>query len=477
MIRSIRRRVALSAFVSSTALLAMLGVTVYFGVRFALVRQLDRSLLEEIRLLAALVDFKGGEIDLGFEALDHAGAPQSEDAAYLQAWDSDGVELYRSLNLEQDLPRSFSQGIEPSFGWATSSTGRLRCVGVHFQPIVDLDADEEGDEATSVFPLVVPDVHLVLGRRDDRVTRILSDLLVLLVVSGALLSAGAVLLSLSLAREGLRPLRRFAEQIARIDDRSLDSRLDLARAPSEVAPVGERLNELLDRLAATIERERGFSADIAHELRTPLASLRSTVDVALRRPRDAESDREAFEDARQATRRLQALVDRLLWLVRLEAGAVEIDVQPTELAPLLAETWRPLEQNAMARRLRVEWNVPEGLQVASDPLLAGIVLRNLLENAVAYADEGGRIEVRAARNGDQAAIEVTNSGSKVDQEEVAGLLRRFTRGDQARTLVGSRCGLGLALVETITKALGHGVEIRTSRGGAFTVSLSMATAG
>jgi signal transduction histidine kinase len=125
----------------------------------------------------------------------------------------------------------------------------------------------------------------------------------------------------------------------------------------------------------------------------------------------------------------------------------------------------------------VQWNAPEELWVVTDPMLAGIALRNVLENAVAYADEGGDVRVRISRHGERASVEIGNSGSLVRQEDVPGLLRRFARGDQARTPVGSRCGLGLALVDRIAGVLGHLVEIRTHPGGSFEVTISMAGAG
>jgi signal transduction histidine kinase len=109
-------------------------------------------------------------------------------------------------------------------------------------------------------------------------------------------------------------------------------------------------------------------------------------------------------------------------------------------------------------------------------MLAGIALRNVLENAVAYADEGGALDVRVARRANRVVVEVENSGSHVRQEDVPNLLRRFTRGDAARTPVGSRCGLGLALVDRIGRALDHPVEIRTRPGETFALSLSMAAA-
>jgi two-component system OmpR family sensor kinase len=476
-VTSIRRRIALASLASSIGILAVVSVVVYIGVRFVLVRQFDRGLLEEARLISGMIEFKAGDIEVDIVRTTPEGALTGIDP-FVEVWHEDGTILHRSKNLRSvDLTSASGTDTAPDFGWADVGSYRVRYICAEFMPAVDSDVEltEAGIAAViaSGKSLDVPRIRIAIGRYDDPITDVLSDLLILLGVSGALLSAGAFVVSLGIANEGLRPLREFASGIARIDDRSLSSRLDMARAPSEVMSVGQRLNELLDRVEAALERERAFSADIAHELRTPLAGIRSALDVALRRPREMALDREALEDVRGAASRLQTLVDRLMWLVRLDAGAVEVERQATELAPLVRETWLPLEADAAARELSVEWSVPEGLEVHSDPVLAGIILRNVLENAVAYTDEKGRIAVRAVPRGDQVAFEVSNTGSLLSQEQVPHLLRRFTRGDTARSVVGSRCGLGLPLVEKIAGVLGHPLDVRTQPGGEFTVGVTM----
>jgi signal transduction histidine kinase len=491
---SIRRQVVVSSLVTTVGLLSMMGAVVVLGLRFVLVRQLDRALREEAALVRAMVEIDEEGIQLDFDGLEREEAAGG--GLFLEVWDSGGEVLHRSSNLgRRDLPAPGDDG-EPRFQWVDlPPAGRVRCVGLVFSPRVDAGAEDEeeragdagrgdegdvgGEAASPSEPGDVSEVRIgiALARNDDAVQEVLSGVVLLLGACGLVLGAGAVGLSLGVARRGLRPLREFAARIAELGDRPLSSRLDVGTAPEEVAPVGERVNELLDRVEQTLERERAFSADVAHELRTPLAGLRATIDVALREAASPRGHREALADMQEATQRLQALVDRLLWLVRLDAGAVAIEAQPTDLTALLQETWSPLRGEAEARRLDVHWDSPGEVWVVTDPMLAGIALRNLLENAVAYADEGGRLHVRVAREGTRAEVRIENTGSRVRQEDVPGLLRRFARGDQARTPVGSRCGLGLALVDRIAGVLGHLVEIRSRPGGAFEVTFSMASAG
>ena len=474
---SIRRRVALATLGATLGLLAITIGVVAFSVRYSLVRQLDRSLLEETRLIAAMVLFEDGGIQTEFEGLTHDGVRTGAEEAFFVLRSSRGKTIHRTANLgDLELPELPGPPGEPVFAWASAgATGRLRCVGVTFRPRLEVDDEAVGDDPIvggGEPDPVVPEVHLVLGRRDDPVRAVLADLMTVLAIAGVGLAAAAVALSFGLARRGLQPLGSFATRIATIDAQTLSTRLDTRHVPDEVAPVGQRVNELLDALEATLRRERALSADVAHELRTPLAGMRSALEVTLMYPRDEAEYRQTLEEVQVAVVKLGALVDRLLWLVRLETGAVELEIRPTELGPILEESWAAFAPDVAARAIRVarEDEGAAGMAV-TDPLLVGIAVRNLLENAVAYVDAGGSIRTSLSRSGETVVLVISNSGSRIRQEDVPTLLRRFSRGDAARTPVGSRCGLGLALVEKIAAALGHELEIRTRPGGSFEVEL------
>ena len=495
--RSIEQRLTQSTSLAGVGLLVLLGGSVYLGVRAALVEQLDRALFEEARLIAGMVEVGTAGFELDFADLDREDLPRAGQPSFIQLWLPNVTVLYKSRGLgTHDLPLELPGSRKPVYQWDDhASWGRLRTVQLAFRPLSEISGSDDADsdrkqtdaddeEAVSEMDADPsgssadgsgrpPRLVLSLARSGNSVAAVLSRLGLLLGVAGVLLGGAAAALSRTLTRAGLRPLREFASRIASLDERKLSSRLDTASSPTEVAPVGERLNEFLDRLQQSFERERAFSADIAHELRTPLTGLRSTVDVALRRQREPEQYRLSLKEVQDAAIRLQSLVDRLLWLVRLDAESVELEVQPVELRSLLQQTWIPLEPGALKRRLQVEWHVPDEVEVVSDPMLVQIALRNVLENAVAYADEGGRVEVRVERRGDSAVVDVSNTGSLVRQEDVPILLRRFVRGDEARTPLGAKCGLGLALVDKIAEALGHLTEIRTQPGGSFEVSLSI----
>ncbi|MHC4180554.1 MAG: ATP-binding protein, partial [Planctomycetota bacterium] len=274
-------------------------------------------------------------------------------------------------------------------------------------------------------------------------------------------------------RRTLRPLDRLAGEIAELDGQQLSSRLELPATPRELVPVVNRLNELLARLEHAFERERSFSADIAHELRTPIAGLRSALEVAISRPRDAEDYRHTLEESLEIVRRTQNMVQTMLYLCRLDAGQIELEEQPVAVDELVRTSWKPLQDLAAARGLEVDWGLPPAVSVMSDPILLEVAIRNVLENAVVYADERGCVRVQVNGAEGTTSIRVVNSGSVLQQEQVPSLLERFVRADNARDSSRPHCGLGLPIVARIAEILRMSVDIRSRAGGDFEVTLSL----
>lgn len=238
-------------------------------------------------------------------------------------------------------------------------------------------------------------------------------------------------------------------------------------------PVIECLNRLLGRLEAAFERERAFTADVAHELRTPLAGLRSVMEVATSRPRQAAEYAETIGQCLRMGVQLQRMVEHLLALCRLDAGQMEMLPEPVCLAAAVRDAWQPLAVQAAARNLRVDWRTDEEVSIETDASLLGLVLRNVLENAVVHADEGGQITVEAAADPGGACVRIRNSGSQVPPEQAEAVFDRFWRGSTARTEAAVHSGLGLALVRQAVVAMGGRARVRTVVGGDFEMQINL----
>jgi two-component system heavy metal sensor histidine kinase CusS len=302
---------------------------------------------------------------------------------------------------------------------------------------------------------------------DERLKRLMA---VLVIVTLAATGAGALSMWL-VVRNGLRPLDNLATRIESIDRENLQERIELAGAPLELRVVVERLNQLLDRVNQTVLNERRFNADVAHELRTPLAGLQTTLEVCVSRTRTPAEYERSMARCLEIVQTLRGLVDDLLMLARADAGEIRIQAGEFDLGELVQDRWSNVESAAKARRLSVELNCYAAPLVSSDRGLLGIVLGNLLENAVAYADEGGWVRIEAASADGNVVLTVANSGCTLSDEQVQRATDRFWRADTARTGGGMHCGLGLAICREITSLLGTKMSLSASSDGVFSAMI------
>lgn len=270
-----------------------------------------------------------------------------------------------------------------------------------------------------------------------------------------------------IARRGLRPLSDVTEQTRRIGSATLDKRLDVAACPAEVADLASTFNGMLDRLQEAFDRLARFSADIAHELRTPVNNLRVQIEVTLQRGRSEAEYRHALASSLEEGLRLSRIIDCLLFLARAEDPSTQVKREMVELRQEL-ERLRDF-YDALASehglRLTVQCDAVEPLWV--DRVLFQRAVGNLLENSVAHTGSGGRVELRACDTPGGTLVEVIDSGSGIPTEHLARVTDRFYRADRSRTSGGGgRVGLGLSIVKSIMMLHGGtlAVESRPAQG-------------
>jgi two-component system, OmpR family, heavy metal sensor histidine kinase CusS len=214
----------------------------------------------------------------------------------------------------------------------------------------------------------------------------------------------------------------------------------------------------------SFERERAFNADVAHELRTPLAGIRSIADVTLIRGRDAAEYRQALEECLAIAAKMQAMIDNLLMLARVENGQMKFCKEPIRPAELIETCWRPFADKAAHGGIVFENHVSPTLMCESDTAGLSMIFSNLFDNAAEYTNSGGRIWVTVRKMSDSIEIVLENTGNQLTSEQAVSVFECFWRGDLARSDVGSHCGLGLSLVKRIAESLGGTVRAETSNG-------------
>lgn len=437
--------------------LAAAGVATHLLIRDELVEQFDDTLVARATAVAAVTRQTGETVvvDLPPRLVEEFEAPASRqrvgdtegdeeredrDEGYFEIRGRDGTLVARSASLGQaDLPNPSRTGEEgAAIGDIRLPNGASgRAVALRVTPRLDTNAPESGSES----------LILVLAAARTDLDRTLAFISLLLTGAGVLLLGTVVVLVPHLIRQAFIPLDRLGEQAAGIDATTLGTRFPTVNLPGELDAIAGRLNDLLSRLETSFERERRFSDALAHELRTPVAELRSLAEVAIKWPdaRTADTDRDVLAVATH----MEGIVSRLLVLLRSEDGRLATVREPVDLAALARAAWQEVAGDAAHRGVSVEWEMRTPAHVQSDHVLVRAILSNLIGNAVAYSPAGSSIRI----GGGERSLTISNNITGVTPTQLDQMFERFWRLDPSRT--GSEhAGLGLPLARTFARALG-----------------------
>jgi two-component system, OmpR family, sensor kinase len=311
-------------------------------------------------------------------------------------------------------------------------------------------------------------VVVVGATREDR-SEALGSLKDVLLIGLPVALLVAALAAYGVARAALRPVSAMRSEAAEISRLGSGRRLPVPPGGDELSELGATLNEMLERLDRSAERERGFVASASHELRTPLALLKTELELALREGRTAEELREAVSSAAAESDRLVQLAEDLLVLARADEGRLPVRPEQLDAQELLAGTARRFEARAAesGRDLRVDGG--GGLSVHADRMRAEQALANLVDNALRYG--GGTVELAAEPAGGAVRLHVLDRGPGFDPDLDGRAFERFTRADRARGRGGT--GLGLAIVDAIARSHGRTAGATARDGGGADVWIDL----
>lgn len=300
--------------------------------------------------------------------------------------------------------------------------------------------------------------------------------LMLLAILAVLVVAGYG--STSTVRRALAPIDQIVARAREIQARGLPERLDVRGGSDELDRLVVTLNDMLDRIAASVTSARRFAADASHELQTPLAAMRTIVDMALRSDRDVASYRAMAEDLLVEIERLSALVRDLRLLALAEAGHLLTALEPVDLTDITAECCEIARALADEKQITLTATLRAHPLVEASPLHLRRVLLNLLDNAIRYSPPGRSVHVVLTAADGYAQVAVEDHGSGIDPADLPHIFEPFYRADPARARATGGTGLGLAIAEQITRAHGGRIDVRSTVGvgSTFTVYLPLAGA-
>lgn len=475
--KSIRQYLRNRIIWGAAAILATGSILLALAIRHLDVLEFDATLEAKARTLATLVlrEHRTIEVDFAGEFM-----PEFETAGnteYFQFRLLDGSVIERSDMLgERDLPFLPHAVGAPVFDNLRLPDGRHgRFVQIAFPPrsagpkeaIQNGDRfqiPEGSDPSTAHVVLVVARSRTVLDALLRKVYLALAAVNVLLVGLLALLVRGAL-------RKGLQPLSDLNLQIARLGPEALDQRVHLSDAPAEIAVFPGTVNSVMEALHAAFVRERRFTSDVAHELRTPVAEFRAACEVGSKWSDDPALVRRRFDNLRESAVNMERMLEGLLDLTRLDQDTVRIESTVTAIAALVDSSWERVCSGDVDSGRRLENNIDRSLHLNTDPVKLQQIIFNLLSNAVRYSPPGSAVGCASGRACDgEWELRFSNTTEHLAQEDLRHMFERFWRKDTART-GGLHSGLGLSIVQALADALGIEVVADLTADNVFTVRL------
>jgi two-component system sensor histidine kinase QseC len=414
---SLRQRLLLSLLASIALVWLATAVFSYVDARHELDELLDAHLAQSVALLLAQTGHEPEEIDTEHMAQLHKRARN----VAIQMWENGSTLRLHSAS----APAARLSPQDEGFSDATIAGKRWRVFSAW--------------DARRHYLVQVGERY---ETRDEIALSLVKNLLLPLLFALPLLG---LLVWINVAR-GLRPLALLGRQVAEREPGKLDA-LDAGAIPAEVRPLVENLNRLFARVAQLIDKERRFTADAAHELRTPLAGLKTQAQVARASVDEAERAR-ALDQVLAGCDRASHLVQQLLTLARLDPDQPGEPAQACDLQALARAAVAELAPYAWSKQVDIELAEGAALELRGHAGLIAILLRNLIDNAIRYSPAGGSVRVRAAREGAAAVLTVSDQGPGIPVDERARVGQRFYRilGNDA---FGS--GLGLSIVKRIAE--------------------------
>ena len=451
--RSITSQLVLR-FTLAAALLLTCGLGTLYWIVVQHAFEEDNEVLSD-KLLAVQAELKTtGGLHVMSEELKVARS--GERAAYwMRVLDSTNRVVAESPGMDSLLPpQIFPKALNASSPVPRATDARR---AGHLFSLITKTLDAEGQTYT---------IQLAQDRSaDDRFMKQFAGLLVAVLALGVLASA---LIAISVTKRGLRPLGEMTRALKRVDPKQLHERVTAVGWPRELKPLALAFDDMLDRLEDSFTRLSQFSADLAHELRTPIANIRGEAEVALTRSRTADEYRDVIESAVAECQRLSHVVDNLLFLARTEAAEGHIQRVAFAGRPAIEKIAEFYEAIAEEQGLTI--TCTGEADVIADEMLFGRAVSNLVENALHHTPAGGAILISIASRATQSEVSVKDTGSGIAKEHLPRVFDRFYRADQSRASDG--LGLGLALVKSITELHGGSAQIDSAPGRGTTVTLS-----
>jgi heavy metal sensor kinase len=454
---NIRWRLTLWFGAAMTILLLVRSVWIYLVMDQRLTVAIDDSLNADFDSLESQLRTAAG-LDEIQSALERYSNRRRELAIDVRRPNGNSIFHGHSQNVDVSTATAGARGRRKSETKSTSEGPRQRSLSA----VID----------TALGPLRVE-----IDRSTDDKRNEVRDFAMMLLATLPLVIGAALGVGYFVSSRALTPVDQMISAAQRITASQLDQRIDVPRSADELSRLAQTLNEMIDRLHRSFDEMRRFTADAAHDLRTPVTALRTEVEVCLMSEHTPAEYRDTLQTVLDEAIHLSRLTRQLLDLSREDHGVRAQAPEPVRLDAVLATAREDLRIASQQKRISIdvegigEWTVP------GDPVRLRRVFMNLLDNAIQYTPAGGHIRIRGSFNPPWAQISISDDGPGVPMDDLPHIFDRFRRVDKARNREAGGTGLGLAICKAIVESHGGTIGMESQLGQGTTVSVTLPTAG
>jgi len=461
--RTLAFRLSTAYSLAGLLLVILATASLYIVLRTELDRSTELFLADKLNVLRTMLRERPDDEDALHEEIELESEARRYQQFYIRLIDEDGAPIMTTPGMAEQLDLA---------ELANRTRGRpersIAMAGRHGQPFRVTGATVSVGTPTTHSDTV--QIAIDVSQEEELLARYRLWFWGILLATSALFP----LLGYRIARHGIRPVEEIAATARRITSTNLRERIGSQGYPLELASLAGTFNEMLERLEESFERVSRFTADIAHDLRTPVNNIRGEAEVALARPRTVDEYRDVLESSLEEAVRLSELIGDLLFLARAESPLTELHRENVNIGDLLT-TVRDYHE-ASATDAGISLVVSDGAEPLNAELDRSLMLRavsNLVSNAIAHTPPGGTVTLAATNDDDAIRIEVSDTGAGIPAEALPRVFDRFFRVDPSRSKTSGGTGLGLAIVQSILTLHGGSAAIFSQFGRGTCVTLRM----
>lgn len=442
---SFKNRIAFYYIMSTALLVLVVFVTIHYTVSKSVYKHLDNDINEEVRKLYNYIEVSKDKIVLinQKEWQEEEHTTKEVNPIFVEFLDLEGTVFDKSPNLKNSQLQYGMYVKENQIFNAQLNDKAVRQIKIplYYQ-----------NKKTGYMQVAVS---------VESASYILKVLDNILLISFPIILAILFITARFFAGKSIKPIENVIQTSNLISKDNLSARITLPQNKDEIYILSQTINNLLNRIEDTIEREKQFTSDASHELRTPLAVVKGTLEVLVRKPRNTEEYNEKINYCITEINRINSLVDQLLLLARLENQKQSLKINPVSLNTVISESLARFNQKIISKNIKIEENYTDDFIVETDAYFLSIIVNNLISNALKYSTENQKVTLSiTTTENNKTVLQITDNGIGIPKDELNKIFNSFYRTSHSTEMANTKgTGLGLSIVKRLCTILNIDIKV------------------